>query len=115
MLNTRCHPLIWLTLIALVVSSCSTAINVRSEDYARIDTESTYRIVMRDGREYEAHNLVVTVNEATFVHEGKKKSVPTDQIQVIQKINDNELVTGLVAIGIVAALVGGLVVIFANN
>ena len=115
MLNTRYHPLIWLTLLAFAVSSCSTAINVRSEDYARIDTEQTYRIVMRDGREYEAHNLVVDVNQATFTHEGEKKSVPTDQIQVIQKINDNELVTGLVVIGIAAALVGGLVLIFAND
>jgi hypothetical protein len=115
MLTARLHPLIWLTLLAFAVSSCSTAINVRSEDYARIDTEQTYRIVMRDGKEYEAHNLVVDVNEATFTTDGEKKTVPTDQIQLIQKINDNELVTGLVVIGIAGALAAGLVIIFAQD
>ena len=115
MLNARLHPLVWLTLIAFVVSSCSTAINVRSEDYARIDTEQTYRVVMRDGREYEAKNLVVDVNDATFMFNGEKKTVPTGEIQVIQKINDNELVTGLVVIGIAVALAGGLVLIFAQD
>jgi hypothetical protein len=105
----------WITLLAFAVTSCSTAINVRSEDYSRIEPDNTYRIILHDDREYTATNLVIKDGVASFTQKGEPVSIPVDEILVIQQINDNELMTNMVGIGIVLALVGGLVLLIAQD
>ena len=102
---------VWIALLAFTVASCSTAINLRSEDYGRIDADQTYRIVMLGNREYTANHLVIQDGVASFMQEGEQMSVPVDEIMLIQQINSNELLTGLVVVGIAVALAGGLVLL----
>ena len=110
-MNARWRLPAWFTLLLVVVSSCSTTMNIRVEDYSRVEPDRTYLITTSDNRAIEAKDLVIAGDTATFTHEGEKMSLPLDQIQLIQQINDNELVTGLVGIGIVTALLVGLVVV----
>lgn len=106
---------IWITLLAFTVTSCSTAMNVRKEDYSRIEPDQTYRILTKDEREYEAKNLEIKDEVASFTHKGERVTVPAQDIVLIQQINDNELLTGVVGLGIVLALVGGLMVLLAQD
>ena len=111
MLAMTRHPTAWLTLCMFVVASCSTTMNIRKEDYHRIEPENKYRIIMMDNREYEVTQLVITGNVATFQQKDEKLSLPVDHIREIQQIHNKELLTGVVALGIVGALVGGLIVL----
>lgn len=101
----------WTALLAFTVTSCSSAINVRPEDYGRIASDNTYRIVTLDNREYEATNLAIKNDIAEFRHDGKPMSVPLSEIRLIQHINNNEILTGAVALGIAAVLTVGLVLV----
>lgn len=102
------RPVTWLVLVALVVSSCSTTMNLRREDYARIDPVETYTVLMSDGREFRATNLVVGDDTATFIADGKPVSVPVAEIQTIQQVTEHALLSTASAVGIGVIIVGGL-------
>jgi hypothetical protein len=104
-------PLAWVMLPVLAMTSCSSAMNVRPDDYGRIEADSTYRIVMVDGREYKAINLVVKGDVASFTHDRQPVTVPVKEIQLIQKLNEHAVMTGVMGLGVAAAIVGGLVLI----
>ena len=88
---------------------------MRKEDYSRIEPDQTYRIVTKDQREYEAKNLAINDDDASFMHKGERVRVPAQDIVLIQQINDNELLTGVVGLGIVVALVGGVILLVAQD
>ena len=106
------RPFVWLMLLLFTVTSCSTAVNLRSEDYGKIDPGETYHVVMADGREYVARNLAVTDGTASFTQGEEKVSVPVDEIKLIQQVNEHEVLTGVIVVGIAVAVVGGLVLLF---
>ena len=99
----------WVALMAFLVASCSTAINVRKEDYSRIEPDRTYRIVMADSTEYEAKNLVIKDDVATFTQKEKPTTVPLDEVTLIQQVNKHEILKVGLGLGVVALLVGGLI------
>ena len=102
---------VWMTLMAFLVASCSTAINVRKEDYSRIEPDRTYRIVMADSTEYEAKNLVIKDDVATFTQKDKPTTVPLSEVTLIQQVNKHEILKVGVGLGIVVALAVGLIVL----
>jgi len=106
------RPFVWLVLLAFTVTSCSTAANLRSEDYGKIDPLETYHLVMTDGREFMARNLVVKDDTASFTQGDEKLSVPVNEIKLIQQVNEHEVLTGVIVAGIAVAVVGGLVLLF---
>jgi hypothetical protein len=110
-----CRPCVWLVLLAFTVTSCSTAVNLRSEDYSKIDPHETYHVVMTDGREYMAKNLAMKDGVATFTQGDDVVSVPVDEIKLIQQVNEQEVLTGVIVVGIALAIVAGLVVLFNNT
>ena len=102
---------VWMTLMAFLVASCSTAVNVRKEDYSRIEPDRTYRIVMADSTEYEAKNLVIKDDVATFTQKKTPTTVPLNEVTLIQEVNKNEVLKIGIGLGIVSALIVGLIVL----
>jgi hypothetical protein len=101
---------VWMTLMALLTTSCSTTMNIRREDYHRIDPERTYHVVMADSSEYDVKKLVVERDVATFTRNGQRMTVPVEQIMVIQQVNKREVLKVGIGLGIVSALIVGLIV-----
>lgn len=104
-------PAAWLSILAVLMTACSSTINVIPQDYSRIDPQNSYRIMTTDDHSYEATNLAVKDDVATFVTDGKPMSVPVDQIVLIQQINTNEILTGTIVIGMALAMVGGIILL----
>jgi hypothetical protein len=98
---------LWVALMAFLVASCSTAINVRKEDYSRIEPDRTYRIVMADSTEYEAKNLVIKDDVATFTQKDKPTTVPLSGPLVSRSLA--QILKIGIGLGVVALLVGELI------
>ena len=102
---------VWVALMAFLVTSCSTTMNIRREDYHRIDPERTYHMVMADSSEYDVKNLVIERDVATFTRQEERMTVPVEQISVIQQVNKREVLKVGIGLGIVSALIVGLIVL----
>lgn len=111
MLHMARRASVWIALLTFTLAACSSTINLRTEDYARAELDRDYRIVMLDDREYTATNLAIKDGVASFTQKGEAVSVPVDEIKLIQQVNNNELLTGVVGVGIALAIVGGLVLV----
>jgi hypothetical protein len=76
MMNRLWNPAAWLAILAVITMSCSTTINVIPQDYSRIDPSNMFRIITVDDHTYEATNLVVKDNVATFSWSRRTRSRP---------------------------------------
>jgi hypothetical protein len=106
---------VWVALMAFLVASCSTAINVRKEDYSTIEPDRTYRIVMADSTEYEGKNLVIDEEVATFTRNDERVTVPVGEITLIQQVNKREMLKVGLGLGLIVAAVGGLMVLVGSD
>jgi hypothetical protein len=108
MMNRLWNPAAWLAILAVITMSCSTTINVIPQDYSRIDPSNMFRIITVDDHTYEATNLVIKDDVATFISDKQAMTMPVEQIRLIQQVNDNEILTGTIVIGLALVMVGGI-------
>ena len=111
MMKARWRFLVWLTLLAFLVVSCTTIANVRPEDYGRIEPDETYHVITVDSVDYEVKNLTVTDSVATFTHNGETKSLAMSNVRQIQQVNNHAILKTGIGVGAALALTVGLVVL----
>ncbi len=111
----RC--LVVLLALAVVLQSCTRAVEVPLNDPDAIDRDATYRVVTVDGREFKAKDLAIEISPSdgaqtiTFFSIDQSYSFRRSEIKSVQKIETDKSQTGLSVALIVVLAAAGLLLL----